>query len=253
MLGSLGDLKDLSEAGEFQNQSIPDGRKQSVSVRTKGAIINLTRQAIINDDLGAFVGLAQARGQAAARTIENAVYTALALNSGYGPLLSDGKSIIHADHGNIAATVGAPSVATVESGVLKMAAQRDLSGHDYLDLRPSIALVPAALEVTTRVLNTSTNDPAAATGSAKNPNIPNPFAGVFADIVASQRLAATKWYVLADPSVSPVLEVSFLNGVQEPVMEMELGFSTDGARWKTRLDFGVSGVGYEGIVYNAGL
>jgi hypothetical protein len=48
------------------------------------------------------------------------------------------------------------------------------------------------------------------------------------------------------------LEVSFLNGVQEPVMEMETGFSVDGVSWKTRLDFGVSGVGYEGIVLNLG-
>ncbi len=252
MLGSLGDLEDLNEAGEFKNQSIPDGRKQSVSVSTKGAIINLTRQAIINDDLGAFIGLAAARGQAAARTIENAVYTSIALNSGYGPLLSDGKSIIHADHGNIAGTSGAPSVATIEAGVLKMSAQQDISGNDYLDLRPSIALVPAALEVTTRVLNASTTDPAAATGSSKNPNTPNPYNGFFADIVASQRMAANKWYMLADPTVAPVLEVSFLDGNQEPAMEMENGFTIDGARWKTSLDFGVSGVGYEGIVYNAG-
>ena len=252
MLGSIDDLDTVLEGGEFVNKAIPDGRKQSVTIGTRGNILNLTRQAIINDDLGAFVGLANARGRAAARTIENAVYTAIALNSGYGPLLSDGKSIIHADHGNIAGTGGAPSVATVEAGMLVMAAQKDISGHDYLDLSPSIILVPKHLEVTARILNTATNDPAAATGSSKNPNIPNPFNGVFADVVSSSRLAQTKWYMLCNPAVAPVLEVSFLNGVQDPVMEMETGFSVDGVSWKTRLDFGVSGVGYEGIVYNAG-
>ena len=132
-----------------------------------------------------------------------------------------------------------------------MAAQKDISGHDYLDLRPSILLVPIGLDMTARVLNTSANDPAA-TGSSKNFLTPNPYQGYFADIVSSQRLVATKWYMLASPSVAPVLEVSFLNGVQEPVMEMETGFTVDGVSWKTRLDFGVSGVGYEGIVYNAG-
>lgn len=253
MVGSLGDLQDVNEAGEIQSVAIPDGRKQSVRIGTKGHIINLTRQAIINDDLGAFVGLAAARGRAAARTIENAVYTAIGLNAGYGPLLSDGKSIIHADHGNIASVGGAPSVLTVESGVLTMAAQKDISGQDYLDLSPSILLVPKGLEVTARILNTATNDPNAVnTTSSKNYLVPNPYLGYFADIVASQRLAQTKWYMLASPSVAPVLEVSFLNGVQEPLMEMEMGFSVDGARWRTRLDFGVSGVGYEGIVYNAG-
>lgn len=251
MLGSIGDLTEVGEGGEFQNASIPDGRKQSVTIGTRGQILTLTRQAIINDDLGAFVGLAEARGRAAARTVENAVYTAMGLNGGYGPTLSDGKTIIHSDHGNIANTSGAPSVASVESGILTMAAQKDISGHDYLDLRPSILLVPIGLDMTARVLNTSANDPAA-TGSSKNFLTPNPYQGYFADIVSSQRLEATKWYMLASPSVAPVLEVSFLNGVQEPVMEMETGFTVDGVSWKTRLDFGVSGVGYEGIVYNAG-
>lgn len=251
MLGSIGDLTEVSEGGEFQNASIPDGRKQSVTIGTRGQILTLTRQAIINDDLGAFVGLAEARGRAAARTVENAVYTAMGLNSGYGPTLSDGKTIIHSDHGNIASTGGAPSVATVENGILTMAAQKDISGNDYLDLRPSILLLPIGLDMTGRVLNTSANDPAA-TGSSKNFLTPNPYQGYFDDIVSSQRLVATKWYMLASPSVAPVLEVSFLNGVQEPVMEMETGFTVDGVSWKTRLDFGVSGVGYEGIVYNAG-
>lgn len=253
MLGSIDDLDTVLEGGEFVNKAIPDGRKQSVSIGTRGNILNLTRQAIINDDLGAFVGLANARGRAAARTIENAVYTALALNSGYGPLLSDGKSIIHNDHGNIATTGGAPSVATVESGVLAMAAQKDISGNDYLDLTPSIMLVPKHLEVTARILNTATNDPNAVnTTSTKNFLVPNPYNGFFSDIVASPRLNITKWYMLCNPAVAPVLEVSFLNGVQEPAMEMETGFSVDGVSWKTRLDFGVSGVGYEGIVFNAG-
>ena len=251
MLGSIDELDLVLEAGEFQTKPIPDGRKQSVSVTTRGNILTLTRQAIINDDLGAFVGLANARGRAAARTIENAVYAAISLNSGYGPALSDGKTIIHADHDNLVTGGTAPTVEAIEKGMLLFAAQKDISGHDYLDLTPTIALVPKGLEVTTRVLNTSTNDPAA-TGSTKNFLTPNPYQGVFSDIVASPRLVATKWYMLCSPDVAPVLEVSFLNGVQEPVMEMEQGFSVDGVSWKTRLDFGVSGVGYEGIVLNPG-
>lgn len=252
MVGSLSNLDALTEASEFTNKPIPDGRKQSVSIGTKGNILNITREAVINDDMGALTGLSFAMGQAAARTIEADVYAALSLNSGYGPTLSDGKTVIHADHGNISGTGGAPSVSTLEAGALKMAEQMDISGNDYLDLSPTIWLGPKGLEVTVRVLNASTNDPAAATGSSKNPNIPNPYQGYFSDIIASQRLAATKWYMLASPSIAPVIEVSFLNGVQTPFLDMEDGFTVDGARYKIRLDFGVSGVGYEGIVYNAG-
>jgi ATP-dependent protease ClpP protease subunit len=250
-IGSLGDLVPVSEAGEFTNKPIPDGRKQSVIVGTYGDIINLTRQAVINDDLGAFVGLAQARGRAAARTIENRVYAVLGLNSGKGPALSDALPIIDAGHGNISAVSDKPTVLSIEAGILKMSAQNDVSGNDYLDLRPSILLIPQTLEMSARVLNSASYDPAA-TLSTKNQMTPNPYQGLFSDIIATPRLAGTAWYMLADPSIAPVLEVSFLDGVQEPVMEMEQGFTVDGARWKTRLDFGVSGVGYEGIVMNAG-
>ena len=250
-IGSLGDLVPVNELGEFTNKPIPDGRKQSVIVGTFGDIINLSRQAVINDDLGAFVGLAQARGRAAARTIENKVYAVLGLSSGIGPLLSDGKSIIHADHGNIAAVAGPPSVATLASVKLAMRAQKDVSGNDYLDLTPRILLVPDSLEDTARILNTAMYDPAA-TLSTKNPNTPNPYMGAYSDIIGTPRLSGTAWYAFADPSIAPVLEVSFLDGVQEPFLEMEQGFTVDGARWKTRLDFGVSGVGYEGVVRNAG-
>jgi len=252
MVGSLGNLDALTEAAEFTNKALPDGRKQSVSIGTKGNLINISRQAVVDDDMGALTGLSFALGRAAARTIEADVYTALGLSSGYGPALaSDSKTIIHADHGNISATAGVPSVSTIEAGLLKMRAQKDLSGNDYLDLTPSILLVPTGLEMTARVLNASTYDPAA-TGSSKNFMTPNPFNGFFADIVVSPRLAATKWYMLCSPSVAPVLEVSFLNGEQSPFLDMEDGFSVDGARYKVRLDFGVSAVGYEGIVYNAG-
>lgn len=250
-IGSLGDLVPVNELGEFTNKPIPDGRKQSVIVGTYGDIINLSRQAVINDDLGAFVGLAAARGRAAARTVENKVYAVLGLNSGIGPLLSDGKAIIHADHGNIAAVVDKPTVLSIEGMVLKMAAQKDVSENDYLDLRPEIMLLPIGLELTARILNTAAYDPAA-TLSTKNQNTPNPYQGYFTDIIGTPRMSGTRWYVFANPAIAPVLEVSFLDGVQEPQMEMEQGFTVDGARWRTRLDFGVSGVGYEGIVSNAG-
>lgn len=250
-IGSLGDLVAVNELGEFQNKSIPDGRKQSVIVGTYGDIINLSRQAVINDDLGAFVGLAQARGRAAARTIENTVYATLALNGGEGPALSDGAAIIDATHGNIATVLDKPTVLSIENMILKMAAQKDVSGNDYLDLRPEIMLLPIGLELTARILNTATFDPAA-TLSTKNTNTPNPYQGYFSDIIGTPRLSGNRWYVFANPSIAPVLEVSFLDGVQEPQMEMEQGFTVDGARWRTRLDFGVSGVGYEGIVSNVG-
>jgi hypothetical protein len=247
MIGSLGNLDDLNELGEFENKQIGDGRKESVSIGTKGNLINLSRQAIINDDLGAFVGLANSLGRAARRTIESKVYATLALNSGLGPTLSDGKSVFHADHGNIG-SAAALSVESIDADRVLMAKQTDVNGNDYLDLRPSILLLPIGLGGQAREINAQEYNDA----SQKNQRRPNSVRGLYSDIVDTPRLTGTARYSFADPNEAPVLEVSFLDGEQEPFLDMQDGWGVDGVQYKARLDFGVSGVGYEGAVRNAG-
>ena len=59
-------------------------------------------------------------------------------------------------------------------------------------------------------------------------------------------------YLFADPSEAPVLEVAFLDGNQNPYLELQNGFDVDGARYKVRLDYGVGAIDYRGAVTNAG-
>lgn len=60
-VGSLGNLDTVGENAEYKNKEIPDGEKSSITALTKGNIINVSRQMVINDDLGAFIGLAAAQ------------------------------------------------------------------------------------------------------------------------------------------------------------------------------------------------
>ncbi len=246
-VGSLGNLDSMNELGEFINKSIPDGEKSSVSIGTKGNIINLSRQAIINDDLGAFIGLAAQLGRAGRRTIEAAVYALLAENSGLGPVMGDGKTLFHADHGNIA-TAGAISVTTIEDGRVKLASQTDLTGNEFLDLRPAVLLCPLSLGGLARVINDSQYDP----DTANKLQRPNMVRGLFRDVVDTPRLTGTRNYLFADPSEAPVIEVAFLDGNQEPYVEQQAGFTVDGTQYKVRLDFGVAAIDYRGAVTNAG-
>ena len=245
--GSFGSLDAVNELGEFVNKSIPDGEKASITAGTKGNIINLSRTAIINDDLGAFVGLSNMLGRAAARTVEADVYALLALNGGLGPAMADGKSLFHAGHGNIG-TAAAISMAAIDADRVTMAMQKDVSGNDYLDLRPSVLLVPIGLGGTARSINDAQYDPDTA-NKLQKPNIVN---GLFRDIVDTPRMTGTRRYLFADPSEAPVLEVAFLDGNQNPYLELQNGFDVDGARYKVRLDYGVAAVDYRGAVTNAG-
>jgi ATP-dependent protease ClpP protease subunit len=246
-VGSLGNLETVNELGEFINKAIPDGEKASISAATKGNIINLSRQAIVNDDLQAFVGLANALGRAARRTIEADVYTVLKSNSGLGPVLADGKTLFHADHNNIT-TGAALSMLAIDADRVAMASQLDVGGNDFLDLRPAVLVVPIGLGGTARTINEAQYDPDTANKLQK----PNQVRGLFSDIVDTPRLTGTRRYLFASAAEAPVMEVAFLDGNDTPYLELENGFTVDGARWKVRLDYGIAGIDYRGAVTNAG-
>lgn len=242
--GSFGNLDALGELAEYQNKSIPDGEKESITASTKGNIINISRQTIINDDLGAFVGLANMLGRAARRTVEADVYALLASN----PTMSDGIALFHASHGNLAGSGAAPSISTVEAARIAIAIQTDISGNDYLDLRPSIFVGGMATGSTAREVNaTEYNDEA-----TKNQRKPNVVRGLFRDIVDTPRITGNEWYLFVDSMDAPVVEVAFLNGEQAPFLDSMEGFNVDGLQWKVRLDYGVAAVDWRGAYKNPG-
>ena len=187
-------------------------------------------------------------GRAAKRSIEASVYALLAENSGAGPLLSDGLALFHATHGNLVTSGAVPSIDTIEAARILMAQQRDVGGNDYLDLRPALWLGPMSLGGKARVVNTSVYDPDTA-NKLQRPNIVN---GLFRDVIDSPRLTGNPWFIFADPNEAPVLEVAFLDGVQDPYLELQNGFDVDGARYKVRLDYGVAGIDYRGAAQNDG-
>jgi hypothetical protein len=67
------------------------------------------------------------------------------------------------------------------------------------------------------------------------------------------RISGTRRYLFADPSIAPVIEVAFLDGQQEPVLETKDGWDVDGAEIKVRLDYGVGAVDFRGASTNAGV
>jgi len=249
-VGSIGSLDAKNELGEYKMKAIPDGEKASITATTRGNLINISREAIINDDLGAFTGLAGQLGRAAARSIEELVYTTLALNSGMGPTLSDGITLFHASHNNLIASGSgsAPTVTGFDAMRVKLASQKDVSGNDYLDLLPAVWLGPIGLGGAARVVVNSEYDPDT-NSKLQRFNIAK---NVVSQVVDTARLSGTAHYMFADANVAPVMEVAFLDGNETPYLELQNGFEVDGATWKVRLDFGVAGVDFRGAVLNAG-
>jgi hypothetical protein len=247
--GSFGALSPLNELGEFVNRPIPDGARETLTASTKGNIIGLSRQAIINDDMGAFQTLATMFGRSAKLTVELDVYALLALNAGLGPVMGDGIVMFNAAHNNI--TVGAAlTAAALDVDRTAMQIQRDPSLNEILDLTPAVLVIAAGLGGQARVINDSPFDPDNIANKAQNRA--NIAGKMFDDIVSTGRLTGTRRYLFADPGIAPCIEVAFLDGQMEPFMDMQEGFRSDGVEWKVRLDYGVAGIDWRGAVTNAG-
>ncbi len=246
-LGSLSRLDKVEENGEYKNKAIGDATKESIRADTYGNIINVSRKMLINDDLGGFLRLAAQLARAAKRSIELDVYSLFALNSGAGPTMADGNPLFHSSHLNIG-TGSALSVIGLDADRVVMASQKEPGSNDYLDLRPSILLLPIGLGGQAKVINAATYDP----DTANKLQMPNRVQGLFSDIVDTPRLSGTKRYLFANPSEEPVFEVAFLNGQQEPYTEQDMPFNVDGMSWKIRLDYGFGAIGHRGAVMNAG-
>jgi HK97 family phage prohead protease len=247
-MGSIGNLDTVGENGEFKTKKINDAQYEKVSLSTKGNLINISRQMIINDDLGGIAEYASQLGRAAARSIESDVYGQFSLNSGNGPTMVDGNPLFHASHGNIAGTAAAPTTASFDAIRVQMKGIKDQDGNDFLDIQPSIWLGPSSLKGAADLVNKSQYEVA----TARNNTTPNISAGLFDQIIDTPRLSGTAWYAFADPNMEPVFEVVFLNGQETPSLESQMGYEVDGMSWKIRHDWGVAPIGFRGVVKNAG-
>ena len=247
-MGSFGALDALAENGEFKSKAITDAERASITASTKGNIINVSRQMIVNDDMGVFAGLLTGLGRAAAMSVEVDAYALLAENSGLGPTFG-AVPLFDATHANIG-TGAALSAAAIDADAALMARQMDKNSAEYLDLQPAVLLVERALKGTALTINEAQYDPDTANKLQK----PNTVRGLFRDVVATPRFtsASTRRYLFADPALYAVFEVAFLEGQESPVLESKDGWNSDGAEMKVRFDYGVAAVDYRGAVTNAG-
>lgn len=253
-MGSFSDLQAVNENGEIQDGTLDDTRKETITATTKGRILNLSHQAIVNDDMGVFTGAARALGRAAARAVENDVYALLALGSDMGPTMSDSATLFHANHGNV--TSGALTASTLETArkVLKTQKLPNTSSgvNEYIDITmPPIFVGPVALEGTAKNINDAQYDPDTANKLQK----PNFMRGFLGKVIGSPRrdaVSSTVYYLFADPAEIPVIEVGFVQGQQEPQLVMEESFRQYGVAWRVVYDYGVAAVGWLGCVRSTG-
>jgi hypothetical protein len=245
-LGLFPSLSLVDEGAEYSYASMSD-RGVNLVLATYGKIFSITRQAIINDDLGAFTKVPAKMGTAAKRTIGNLVYAILTSN----PTAPDGTALFHANHANLGAGVGsALSATSLDAGRTAMGRQTDPDNiKQGLNISPAFLLLPKTLEGSGKQIINSQSEP-----GQNNSTVANRVAGM-ATPVAESRLdvsSTTAWFLAADPATTDTIEVDYLNGVETPTLEQRDGWGVDGVEMKVRQDAGVTLLDHRGLYKGVG-
>lgn len=240
-IGEFPLLKEVTETGEIKHGSIPESA-ETTRLKTRGINLALTRQAIINDDLGAFADLAVAAGRSAARTEDAVAFDALLANSGNGLKLADGKNLFHADHGNLAASGSAISETSISAGRLAIRTQKGI-GDEVLDYAPRILLVGPALE-------TAAEKFLAVVNAGKQEDF-NPFAGKLT-LAVSARITDNSWRLFVDPSDLAAFVYGYLRDAEAPMVSQHEPANQDGFVWKVLHDFAFGPVDHRAAYKNGG-
>jgi hypothetical protein len=229
-MGSAPTLEKVLEGGEFTHGTIGESG-ETYRVDTYGRIAAVTRQVIVNDDLGAF-GRVPAMLGMQARALEDKTLAAIVEAN---PTMSDSVAVFDAAHLNVDAA-GTLGEAALAGGRLAMRKQTGLGG-ELISVTPRYVLVPPDLETPAEKLLSTVQ-------AAKTDDV-NPFAGL--TLVVEPRLtSATRWYIVADPSQIDGLEYAYLEGAPGPQIESRAGFEIDGVQIKVRLDFGAGWIDHRG-------
>ncbi|MBL9030454.1 MAG: hypothetical protein JNM80_01930 [Phycisphaerae bacterium] len=225
----------VAPGGEIKHGTLGE-ESYSNKAETYALMLSIDRTDIINDDLGAITTVPRKLGSGSGKTINEVFWAAFMANSGFFTV-GNKNFISGAD-----TALGIDGLTKAEVTFMD---QVDSDGKP-IGVLPSILLVPTALSAMGSQLFKSL-ELRDNTANARYP-VTNPHQGKFR-VEVSRYLGNPKftgnstkaWYLLADASDLPVVEMAFLNGQESPTIETaEQNFNRLGIQMRGYHDFGVA-------------
>lgn len=243
-LSDIGLLEKVSESGEIKSTTRGEAA-EGYALDTYATLFNMSRKALINDDLGSFRDWGATAGRMAAETENNLLFTLFRQSSGTGPVMGeDNKRLFHSDHGNLAGAGTALDETNLSAARLAMRGVKALDGKTPINATPKYVLVGPQLETSGEKLLAAIYAATVATA--------NPFSGKL-ELLVEPRIADKSWYVFADPAILPVLEYAYLSSAQGPQMASREGWDVLGQEFRVVLDFGCGATDFRGAYRNPGV
>jgi hypothetical protein len=237
-----GDLEEVPSQGEVSYASQTEDREQ-LKAHTYARNFGVSRQNIINDDLGVFTEVPRLHGIRAAMTLAKLIWKHFMAN----PTMNDAIAFFEAaTHKNLntSCALGADNLATAIKGFRN---QTDANG-DPIDVDPAFLVVPSTLEELAKQLCFSNIilPYGGTSGTTRRPQ-QNVWAGTLTPLVEPRLenenytgYATDAWYLFSDPEILAAIVVGFLNGNENPTMErFDQGADRFGVVYRVFIDAGV--------------
>lgn len=235
------ELEQLKE-GAVIPHAPPAERGEAYRVRTWARGSTWSRQALVNDDLGALDQMSLFANAVVATEAQAFLEMFAANGSGWGPNLADAQPLFHSSHGNVGS--GAVGTTGISAGRIVMRAQTDASGN-LIAPEPRIMLVgPLGETAAEQALNQTT----VATAEGDRPVFANRLT-----LAVEPRITGSEWFLFADPAVAPVLAMVTLEGSDGvPRITQHESANVDGLSWKLTHDFVIAPMAFVGGVRMTG-
>ena len=226
VMGGL--LQPLGKGGELRHVDLSDDAR-NIQAATKGSIVGITREDLINDDLTVLAEIPERFGQMAGRTINKDVF---------GSLSTTGS-----DYG--ANTTGALNLANLAAAYALAMAIRDGEGNPIGALPDKILCSPSNYLTAKNIYQSEE-----ITGASSKEGKSNVLRGVLQP-VTSPYLSGTAYWIFN--SAFPLVDVAFLNGVQTPTVETaDADFNQLGIQMRCYYDYGASAGDCKAALYSTG-
>jgi hypothetical protein len=231
--------QELTETGEIRAGTMYENR-ENVSVKPYGVQIGISRQMIVNDELGAIDQILGSSGDGVLVFENNTFWALFATN----PVLTqDGYRVFDAsNHNNYESSGSEPTIMPIGKGRAAMRAQKSLSDN-YMNVGPAIILAGPAHE--TRIDQLTAAISAVAIGDV------NPFSAKLRPVIEAH-ITGYEWYLAAEPGTLPNFVYGFLAGATGPRIRTDEPFGVQGIRVSLEVDFGCGAIDYRGIYKDAG-
>ncbi len=226
VMGGL--LEPVAKGGELKHVDLAD-EARNVQAETRGSIVGISREDLVNDDLGVLSAIPERFGQMAGRTINKDVF---------GSLSTTGS-----DYG--ANTSGALTLDNLAAAYALAIGITDANGDPLGALPDKILCAPASFLLAKNIYISELVH--GASGMTPSANV---LRGVL-EPVMSPYLSGTAYWIFN--STFPLVDVAFLNGVQTPTVETaDADFSQLGIQMRCYYDYGVGAGDVKAALYSTG-